>query len=395
MGGVSGAEFGRMVMVLTATLFLSLALGMLVSSISYEAKHSTTAGFLWMAFIAGMFPALWWMQSILINARFLDPLLLPSPGFAYFKAFDSTYRLRNGPADFWHSLLTILGLAVTFIVLANLILPRVWRAGGQNVFTRARSRFAPAKKLRPENGNPFYWLANRDPSFGAIAKAVLRSSLIVWFVLLFAAIFSAKHDDAFATCVFVSYAMHLLLKTLITMEATRRMSEDRQSGALELLLVTPLPLRDIISGHRAALSTRFKIPIAVLCIVNLAMMATVLLCAKALDMGSKEEAIFTGIFVCGILMLLLDFQALGWVGMWTGLTAKRHHRAVIGALARVMGPSWVAVFLLIFLERGGSENQMAFTIACWFALGVVVDLILIAIARKKIERSLRSGLQLT
>src|SRR6185436_11763696 len=154
---------------------------------------------------------------------------------------------------------TLLGLALSFIVLANLILPRVWQAGGQRFLASSRikvllrllpQKIADRKKRgsTPLGGNPFYSLASRDRSPQAITRVVLRSSLVFWFAFLLAAIFSAKHDPAFATCIFIAYGMHLFLKTLITVEASRRMSEDRQSGALELLLVTPLPVSVILTG---------------------------------------------------------------------------------------------------------------------------------------------------
>jgi len=405
MGGVSGAEFWRMVLVLTATLFLSLSLGMLVSSISYEAKFSTTAAFLLIAFIAGIFPALWWLQSLLINARFLDLLLLPSPGFAYLKAFDSTYHLRNGPPDFWHSLLTILGLALSCIVLANLILPRVWQAGSPSFFTSSGfnlfARVLPRKKPRADNvrsvpirGNPYYWLATRDPSPRAFARVVLRITLPIWITFLLLAIFSSKPEPAFVTCIFIAYGMHLFIKTLIAMEASRRMSEDSQSGALELLSVTPLPVRDILAGHRESLRDLFKAPMTVLYLVNLAMMATVLIFSKRLHMDGEDKVVFSELFLGGILMLVLDFRTLGWVGMWTGLKAKRHHRAVMGATGKVMGLPWLAVFLLVFLGRGlHSAWQAGLVFTCWFGLGLIVDLILGANARKKLQKQFRSHVQ--
>ena len=41
LGGVTGAEFGRVLSVLLATLFLSLALGMFISTISRESRHAS------------------------------------------------------------------------------------------------------------------------------------------------------------------------------------------------------------------------------------------------------------------------------------------------------------------------------------------------------------------
>ena len=52
---------------------------------------------------------------------------------------------------------------------------------------------------------------------------------------------------------FLAFVMHLLLKVFVATEASRRLNEDRRSGALELLLVSPLSISQIISAQTAAL----------------------------------------------------------------------------------------------------------------------------------------------
>jgi len=401
MGGVSGAEFWRLVLVLAATLFLSVSLGMFASAITYDVKYSTFTAFMLMLLFAGIFPALCWLQSFLLNTRFLDPLLLPSPGYAFRKAFDLSYGGRNGATEFWRSLGTILGLGLTGIGLANLILPRVWQQGDQNSFGTGwlsnRWPFrgisgARQRRRLPLVGNPFCWLASRDASSRIVAIRVLYLILPIWLVSLLASILSTKHEPAFVASFFIAYSMHLILKILIALEASRRVSEDRQSGALELLLVTPLPLRAILDGHRDAMRNLFRRPAAILRLVNLSMVLTLLLFPKVLQMNFEDQCVFTELFLGGILMLEADRYALCWVGMWAGLSSKRHPRAVVSALLRVMGLPWVAIFLGIFLERGlRSAWQAAWTFALWFALGLAIDLVAGSKARNKLERSFRTA----
>src|SRR5687768_13663191 len=102
------------------------------------------------------------------------------------------------------------------------------------------------------------------------------------------------------------------------MRAVRRFSEDRLSGALELLLVTPLQARDILSGQQRALQRFFGAPGAWLVLLNIALIILIHTSA-ALNMGPSDQGIFTGIFLGGILALFADSFALSWIGMEMGL----------------------------------------------------------------------------
>src|SRR5439155_10436595 len=165
--------------------------------------------------------------------------------------------------------------------------------------------------------NPYSWLVGRDISPRKIASGLLRVLTPIWLTFVVVSIVAAKHVEAFITCIFLAYGMHLVLKVQIALEASRRASEDRHSGALELLLVTPLPVRTILAGHREALARIFKRPIRILVLVNLTMMAMVLWFPKRLDIGGRDDQrMFCELFLGGILMLLLDSRALCWVGMW-------------------------------------------------------------------------------
>src|SRR6185295_7681410 len=77
---------------------------------------------------------------------------------------------------------------------------------------------------------------------------------------------------AFTVLMFTAFGMHFLLKVFIALEASRRLNEDRRSGALELLLVTPLSLRQIISGQALALRKMFISAMAIVVMVNIFML---------------------------------------------------------------------------------------------------------------------------
>jgi hypothetical protein len=198
---------------------------------------------------------------------------------------------------------------------------------------------------------------------------------------------------AFVVCLFSAYAVHQVAKYLVALEAARQLSEDRRSGALELLLVTPLPEAQILTGQKQALRRRSRGLQRVLLLVNAGMCLAVLARPKQLQMSSTDQAVFLGLFLGGILVLFADFKALETVGMWMALRARKHHRAVLGTLGRVMLVPWAGVFLLVFLGVTGafnpSEGELATVFGLWFMVGMVTDLGFSAQARAGLGRGLR------
>src|SRR5262249_37537972 len=142
-------------------------------------------------------------------------------------------------------------------------------------------------------------------------------------------------------------------KFMLASEATRQLNSDKLSGALELLLVTPLPEWQILQGQARALRNRFAGLFLLLFFVNFVLCGAMAILREKLHMSDKDQMIFIELFVGGMVMLFLDFQALSTVGMLVALRAKRHTRAVTGAIWLVMFIPWAAVFLLIFLAEAG------------------------------------------
>src|SRR5438874_487684 len=61
MGGVTGPEFWRVILVLVVTMFLSLNLGLFVSALAREARQAMGAAFFGILLLAGILPAIWWL----------------------------------------------------------------------------------------------------------------------------------------------------------------------------------------------------------------------------------------------------------------------------------------------------------------------------------------------
>jgi ABC-type transport system involved in multi-copper enzyme maturation permease subunit len=400
MGGVGAGEFWRMVLVLLVTLLLSLGLGMLSSALNRDARQAMGAAFLAMLVLAGVLPVCWWLITILSGRSASSTLLLPSPVQAFRAAFDFCYRTRSGAHEFWLSLDILAALGLGSLVFAAVVLPRAWQERSSLLAARKPTEKTTGAAVCDEHlrqlGSmslrehaPFCWLGSRDHSTTRLARLIMSPLFIVWTCFLLVAVSSSKYQVAFVVCLFLGYGLHQVFKYLAALEATRQVNEDSRSGALELLLVTPLRERDIIAGHARAFRRRF-VPLAVLVgAVNL--LLSLALFAEPLHMGRVDTAIFLELFIGGLILLPLDFKAIETIGFCSALRAKRHSRAILATLGRVMGVPWAAVFLLVFLMMGfrGSPDTAAVVFALWFVIGILTDVVIIVRAGETLRRGLR------
>ncbi len=407
LGGVTASEFGRITLVLLATLCLSLTLGMLISALSHDARLAMLGTFLAMLFIAGLLPLLWWLQYLLLNPKWsATGLLLPSPGYALLMAFDPYYNTLAGPYLFWASFGTILALGLGCFGLSCRLLPHTWQGAASSVRPRfwhshwRQWRFGNAQRqitLRTQEleHRPFYWLMVRDRMPNLLAWITLGLVLPIWSIFLIGSVTSTnRNKPLFIVCFLTAYALHQVMKMLVALEATRPFNEDRQSGAWELLWITPIYRPAIPAGVRQAMHRQFGKPLLALVVTNLSLCGATLLFPKPLSMSWNDQSVFLVLFIGGMLMLVFDYWALTWVGMAMGLRPMRHHRAVLATVGRVMLIPWLALFVIIFIgmnSRALTENTIRTIFILWFIFGSLVDAWSGFSAQRQLHREFRAG----
>jgi len=401
-GGLSAGEFWRTMLVFCGALYFSLGLGMLVSAASHDGRQAMGGTFAAITLLAGVLPLLWQLQFHLLNVGHVDFLLWTSPVYAYLMGFDASYLRRYGALEFWTAMGTIFSVGTGCIVASGNLLPRSWQKSSAADPNRKRTRFhfiteTEARWRRPplQDKNPFFWLALGDREGQSALTRMLVLLGLLWAVTL---VFLLDHRS-FPFAIALAFGLHFAAKVLIASESGRRFHQDRQSGALELLLATPLRVEDIVTGQREALRKQFHRAIWLICLVNLLtlifMVAGVIEESGPTYLFDREEIIMSAeVFLGGAAMLWLDASALCWIGMWRGLNAKKYQRAVVSAWGQVMLPPWLAVFLFFCIgpvvAPGLQPGTMTFFILLWFGLGAAVDLAGIAWAREKLLTSFRA-----
>jgi len=206
-----------------------------------------------------------------------------------------------------------------------------------------------------------------------LRKDELRTPWLVWIIALAWVITASVMvlTGGPETAVMLTYAsipFGFLIKILFAMQACRFFAEARASGALELLLCTPLTDKQVISGQMRAQWTAFGGPLLLFLaglFVPLLIKTVLLLKASQLQplAGTLGGAVLGAIQV---LRMTADLFALQWVGMALALTGKRPR------LAPAFTILWVLVVPSVF---------------CW--LDALVDLLLIAWGSSKCRQNLR------
>jgi ABC-type transport system involved in multi-copper enzyme maturation permease subunit len=360
LGGVTPGEFWRMALVFVNTLLLSLTAGLFVSSISRQEQRAMAGTFLLLLLVIGGFPAV----DALFNRTGGSPagLALFSPFTSCRLAFDAPYRLDH--AEFWHSALAVQLESGLLLVLATLLLPRLWQEGRALALRRTPAaavdelEFARRAEQRAPwlDRNPVYWLTSRNRH--AASLTWLGLALIGLPLLLADFVFWSAGLTSFGIAAWV---LPLVVRVAVALQACRFFVEARRSDTLELLLCTPLSVKDLLRGQWQTLRRLFLVP--VLLVLGVQMVSSI----AQLVNGNPMSLVQTSALGGGAVVFLADLAAIAWVGMLIGLTVRKPHLA-----------AGYTLFFMIALP----------SVLCWYRL--LIDIPVIFWARDQLQRELRS-----
>jgi ABC-type transport system involved in cytochrome c biogenesis permease component len=395
-GGVTGAEFWRVVLVSVNNLLFSLAVGMFCSAISKDERKAVVLAFVIVLFFTALLPLL---AAWLVRWPRASPpiFFIPSPGFGCFVAFDAFYRTMPtaGFNSFYQSVLCVHLLAWSFLVTAWVIVPRAWQDRAESAGrTRLRERWLnwahgsaatrQAVRRRLLEVNPYYWLAGRDRLKVLLVWALLGCGALLWLWGLWRYPSGWKDSVAY---VWTALIAHTALKCWVALEACRRFGADRRSGALELVLSTPLKVSEIVRGQSLALFKQFAGPVLVVVFADFVFMLT-----------EHNESEWILVWVAGMSVFVADMITLSWMAMWTGLTLRQANRAAGAALVKVLVLPWLVFgLLMLFVTLGAFSNPSAlsgiseghFVVLSWMGIALINDACFGWWARQRLLRDFR------
>lgn len=372
-GGVTGGEVWRMSLALMNLLFFALATGVFASTFCRQASHAMSLTAVLLVFFCFLLPLLQSIGNQIGPSSDSLTIALFSPAQAYSRALESGF-LRS-PGGYWRALAGSHFAAWALIALASWRLPHSWQerslravapAATPSVTDLAGNTFAPRTKRRREllDSDPLLWLVGERA--GVKATMILLTLLWGAFVLLVGAF------DAMAAMFVGGWVYLFITKILFAAQACRFFAETRRAGAFELLLSTPITLDRLVSAQWTALRRAFGPPlIGAGCVCGLYLIVLIVYQANRSTSAAVEIFGVAWVFVgLGLLVEFLDFMALGHLGMWLALTMRKPHLAT--------GATILFVLLLPLL-----------TISCAGFIGLILDIILIAIFSSKLRTDLR------
>ena len=374
LGGITAGELIRAALMLLNTLLFSLTAGLFVSAMSQDERK---------AMFSTLFVVIGSVLGPLMVSFSLGVFLgLPEEGavaiLALSPAFDLGYLLygqlpRGFPGLwlFWGSFVWIHLLNWALLVATCWLLPRVWQARERkSAVARVEERFEQKLygngltrrrfRRRLLDQNPFLWLAQRErgkPWYVWFYVVAVTTTWLWGRVTQGSVMFDA---NVFMPGLMIIQAF---FKVWIVSEACTRLAHDRRSGALELLLSTPLTPADVLRGQWLALRRQFLKPLLVLAVLECLVL---------------WRADYPELTWMNALMFLADFMALGWVGMWLGLSAKNLVRALAGTVGLVLVLPWLATFTAWILLRSFTgtfnvpdDGSIRFVqTVIWFGVGI-------------------------
>jgi hypothetical protein len=387
MGGVTGIEFWKTSLALMNALFLSLAAGMFVSSISRDPQKAMGATFFLLVLLSALGPTI---DAVLSRTAFRFGAAISSPVYLFVTAGWSTR------SPFWEALFVNQLIGWILLALSCVLLPRTWQQKATKSSMAAEGwarwwKYGSAKRrmrLRAKliGLNPVWWLACRE-RWQALAFWVIAITAVGALV----ALLFAQQQFIWMVWSYLAGALSLMLYLGVAAQSNRFFVEAQRSGLIELMLGTPLTVKDVVQGHWRAMLRLFAIPLGVCLAVQMAGTTVAQLntykqfaaatAATAAQMTNSANTAFTNAamgpisttiqissttnivsfslgslssfdgvlpFIPGALTTLTTFAnltALCWFGMWMGMTSRNSNLATLKTIAFVQIVPWFVISL--------------------------------------------------
>jgi len=271
------------------------------------------------------------------------------------------------------------------------------RRGGQDLTTEERTSWwtrwkAPGRRntavrsdveerTRRLDENPFLWLSLRRVGRLRVTQIGLALVFGIWCIGWLEG--GDGWLDPILSLVF-AVAFHLILKLWVAFEGGERLGADRRSGALELVLTTPVSIQGLLQGQIQGIRRMGQGTVFVLLLFDL------LFWLSGLREASWRPGDWLPLCVVATGTFLLDLHALAWTGLWTGLTARRPVMAPFFAILRVLVLPWI-VWTVLLMTPGLRRINTGWPIFyAWTIVMVGNSLFWWAYSRARLLRELRA-----
>ncbi|MBI1840459.1 MAG: ABC transporter permease subunit [Verrucomicrobia bacterium] len=404
-GGVTLWDLCAVALAALNLLYFSLAAGMLASSCYREANKAFSTGLLIVMIMVCGLPV---FGGLIQDFWRLDQLweasLLGCPGYPCFLALKGSGS--NGWSEgFLASLVVVHGMSWGLLGLSCLRLvrslrvpekPRGWRWGLFDPWKGGKSyREKARRELLGENA--YLWRC----------ALPVRKPWTVWLVLGFIWViygFGCWYRPAYfanpASLLFIIVLATLTIKLWVAMEAPHAIASDRQSGALELLSVTPLQGAELVAGQIAALKRQFRAPIVVSYVAGL-ILAIFWFLHRHYWPGTEPVVILAWIVVA-----IADVVTIAYFSIAQATVSATENGIVAKSILFILIVPWllyafcslvgsVIVFSLLRNVYGSFWWSEAMSLGGWVVVCLAWDAVVLAWARQRLHLPIRDYAQIS
>jgi hypothetical protein len=411
MGGVTGAEFFRITLALICTIILSLSIGILTSARVWDEQKAWLNSFGILAGITFGLPIVDRLLLVTFGGS-IGWLSLASPAYACYLA-DATGYVGNA-GRFWISLSLLLVLSALMLRVAGQTVARHWQhapsfagtnpsiarpgaeAADSDGSQRAKDRSAArASRQALLDENPFSWLVSRRFNGRRWAYALVGIQLLYIVPGM-----AAGPGLTFSIALFglIALMLHAAFEIVLIVAACRSLAEAKRSGALELLLTTPLQPGEILRGQWRGLRRIFLNPlllVLVLRMVNLLVQYRQFLFVTSGTVSSDVRLHIVISAASSGILLFSDLLALVFVANWLVISLKNPRQAVVRTFIYVVFVPWLLlsmfpVYWIIARLVGGASMIWASSLVSP-AIMLAIHIAFIVWARKRLLTRFRTA----
>jgi hypothetical protein len=418
IGGITFGQVTRTVLGLLGGILFALAAGFLASVVT---KRQFTAIALALGLTFGL------VVGPMVAAAGLNTYSATRPLGHWVAAFSPLYTLLTadggrflGGNHYWPSAVFVASLSLAALGLTTLLLAATWRDRPKSArawpwlaVRRSSPAVASAKRASLRHRllgiNPLFWLAARQrvsaPVFMCLAVVLTVLTVFV------AAPFFGRSMAAGAISPVLGYlfawfccglAIHALVLYYAAMSASRRLAEDKQMRALELILSTPTSERTISRGLWLAYGRKMFFPALLGALVHCFFIWMLMVLAVMeppgpgpLPLGVTPGELFWSslldrplrgrvlewhfvllvrVTLLFLLQMALCWLTLGWVGRWLGVRMKRPGFAPAASLALLLVPPILlfslACYLAVRFHLDRWPDWRFVPLMMWVAVGI-------------------------
>ena len=373
-GGVTVGSFVLLVVALLNLIFLGATLGLWISAQCWDEKRAVSVASSIMIALVTL-PV---VVGLGTGAARLQPGAIPleilSPGFAVW------YAVMPGMGRVFSlsfSLIWTQVLGWIFFYAACHTLPRCWQTRPDNLAPQGDHLKLPAARtapIRDSDGtnlprktagqrrtvrrnftaeartrlldlNPLAWFALRWKPHASGTWAIVGVAIIGYWPALMAGVTADEWGLILSPgyALAIIFLVHTAIKTFASHQASFAFARDRGEDTLDLLLSTPVSVRQLIDGHTHGLRETLRPVVRRALWIEGVWLA--LLITRYIARGGGDGFLYVlgGAALLGL--LVPDIRALVWTTLWQSVIRKNAREAQQEAVSRVIVLPWLPVLV--------------------------------------------------